>query len=169
MENNENIEQIIEQTPNDMELGKEIRSRKNKFKEELELMNDKYIRLYSDFENFKKRKQSDIEKVKEDSILKCAEPIIEVYDDIKLSLVNIKDESVLDGINLILNKLKNGISKMGLEEISNDVYDPNIHDVISVLQPNSTDIIDVLSSGYKIGNQIVRYPKVILGKKQNNE
>ncbi len=166
MENNENIEQIIEQTPNDMELGKEIRSRKNKFKEELELMNDKYIRLYSDFENFKKRKQSDIEKVKEDSILKCAEPIIEVYDDIKLSLVNIKDESVLDGINLILNKLKNGISKMGLEEISNDVYDPNIHDVISVLQPDSTDIIDVLSSGYKIGDRIVRYPKVILGKKQ---
>lgn len=166
MENNENIEQIIEQTPNDMELGKEIRSRKNKFKEELELMNDKYIRLYSDFENFKKRKQSDIEKVKEDSILKCAEPIIEVYDDIKLSLVNIKDESVLDGINLILNKLKSGISKMGLEEISNDVYDPNIHDVISVLQPDSTDIIDVLSSGYKIGDRIVRYPKVILGKKQ---
>ena len=166
MENNENIEQIIEQTPNDMELGKEIRSRKNKFKEELELMNDKYIRLYSDFENFKKRKQSDIEKVKEDSILKCAEPIIEVYDDIKLSLVNIKDDSVLDGINLILNKLKNGISKMGLEEISNDVYDPNIHDVISVLQPDSTDIIDVLSSGYKIGDRIVRYPKVILGKKQ---
>ena len=169
MENNENIEQIIEQTPNDMELGKKIRSRKNKFKEELELMNDKYIRLYSDFENFKKRKQSDIEKVKEDSILKCAEPIIEVYDDIKLSLVNIKDESVLDGINLILNKLKSGISKMGLEEISNDVYDPNIHDVISVLQPDSTDIIDVLSSGYKIGDRIVRYPKVILGKKQNNE
>ncbi len=166
MENNENIEQIIEQTPNDMELGKKIRSRKNKFKEELELMNDKYIRLYSDFENFKKRKQSDIEKVKEDSILKCAEPIIEVYDDIKLSLVNIKDDSVLDGINLILNKLKNGISKMGLEEISNDVYDPNIHDVISVLQPDSTDIIDVLSSGYKIGDRIVRYPKVILGKKQ---
>ena len=114
MENNENIEQIIEQTPNDMELGKKIRSRKNKFKEELELMNDKYIRLYSDFENFKKRKQSDIEKVKEDSILKCVEPIIEVYDDIKLSLVNIKDESVLDGINLILDKLKNGISKISI-------------------------------------------------------
>lgn len=163
----EDINKIIDETSNDMKLGEKVRKNKENIKsiiEENKNINDKYIRLYSDFENFKKRKNSEIEQIKESTIIKTSESILDLYDDIKMSLSNIKDEETINGINLIIDKLKKGISKIGLTEIDNTSYDPDIHDVVSVLS-DGNDIIDVISNGYKYNDKIVRYPKVILGKK----
>jgi len=51
----------------------------------------------------------------------------------------------------------------GIESIQTDKYDSDIHEVISIINPNGTNIIDVISKGYSLNGKPFRYPKVILG------
>lgn len=124
---------------------------------------DMYLRLYADMENLKKRltkeKNESIERTK----IRMIESILDMDNDISIALKNIKGE-IPEGVSLIVKKLKNFLKSQAIEEILVDKYDPDLHEVISVIETGEEKIVEVVSNGYKMGDKIVRYPKIILSK-----
>ena len=122
-----------------------------------------YVRLYADMDNLKKRltkeKNESVEKTK----IKMIESILDMDNDISIALKNMGGD-IPEGVNLIVKKLKNFLKSQGIEEILVDKYDPDIHEVISVIETGEEKIVEVVSNGYKMGDRVVRYPKIILSK-----
>lgn len=124
---------------------------------------DMYVRLYADMENLKKRlakeKNDSVEKTK----IKMIESILDMDNDISIALKNMSGD-IPEGVNLIVKKLKNFLKSQGIEEILVDKYDSDIHEVISVIETGEEKIVEVVSNGYKMGDKIIRFPKIIISK-----
>ena len=78
--------------------------------------------------------------------------------------------AIVDAMNKALNKalktpaVAEKFKSQGIEEILVDKYDPDIHEVISVIETGEEKIVDIVSNGYKMGDRVVRYPKIIISK-----
>ena len=122
---------------------------------------DQYLRLYADFENYKRR----VQKEKEDLVLntktKSLNSILDLDNDLHIAKKSIGES---DGINMILNKVHTFLKSQGIEEIQSESYDSDLHEVVSVLETGEEKIIDVVSKGYSINGKPFRYPKIILSK-----
>lgn len=127
-------------------------------------LNDKYIRLYADFDNYKKRVLRDKEEIILNTKKKMLESIIELDDDISIAIKNTKDESSREGLNLILNKVSKFLKSNGAEEIDTEIYNPDLHDVITVIETGEEKVLEVLSKGWTIDGKPFKYPKVVLSK-----
>lgn len=131
---------------------------------QLQEANDKYIRLYAEFDNYRKRVQREKEDLVTSTKSLMVSPILDMDNDIAFAINSIKDESSKQGVQLIAQKLKSFLKSQNIEEIQTDSYDDNLHEVISVVQTGKVEIIEVVSKGYKIGNKILRFPKIVLSK-----
>lgn len=127
-------------------------------------LEDKYIRIYSDFENYKKRTLKEKEEIVENTKISMLHSIFDIDNDINIAIKNIKDEESKEGVKLIANKITNFLKKHGIEEIQTDIYDEDLHDVISVLNTGEKGIIEVISKGYTLNGKPFKHPKIILGK-----
>ena len=135
--------------------------KETKTKETKAELKDKYLRLYAEFENYKKRAQKEKEEIKITTKVSTLSSILDVNDDLHIASKQIKSE----GIDLILSKLESFLKKQGIETIQTETYDPDIHEVISVVPTGDENkIVDVINKGYKFNDKVIRYPKVILGK-----
>ncbi len=132
--------------------------------EKLKESEDKYLRLYAEFENYKKR----VHKQKEDLVLetktKMLSSILDMDSDISIAIRTIKNKDAKKGVSLIVSKLETFLKNQGIESIQTDIYDTDVHEVISIVNIGESKIIDVASKGYSINGKIFRYPKIILGK-----
>lgn len=131
--------------------------------EQLQDANDKYLRIYAEFDNYRKR----VVKEKEDLVLntktKMLSAVLDIDNDISIALKSISDKDK-EGIELILKKLESFLKSHGVESIQTEQYDSNLHEVISVLEIGEDKIIDVITKGYSVNGKTVRFPKIILGK-----
>ena len=151
-----------------MENTKELESdqiKKNSWTEdEVEeiksILENKFLRLYADFENYKKR----VSKEKEELVIQTKSSLLNPILDLENELTLAKKSTNEEGVILIWEKFQKFLTDNNIEVVQTDVYDPYLHDVISVLETGEEKILDVVSRGYKIDNKIIRYPKVILGK-----
>lgn len=123
-------------------------------------LNDKYLRLYAEFENYKKRTHKEKEDIKNFAKLETLAVILDVDNDLFIASNKIKNE----GVNLILSKLDNFLKSQGIEAIQNEKYDADIHEVISVVETGKEGIVEVVSKGYTLNGRIIRHPKVIISK-----
>jgi len=123
-------------------------------------LNDKYLRLYADFENYRKR----VQKEKEELIIKTKvdtlSTILDIDNDLSIAFKNEKSE----GLKLIMNKLDNFLKSQGIESIQTQEYDSDIHEVITIVDTGKEGILDVSSKGYTYNGNIIRYPKVVLSR-----
>ena len=172
------IIELIEENPNDMILGSKIRQlyweaeddgsddpekkiwKKDEIDEIKSELNDKYLRLYADFENYKKRVQKEKEEIRNSTKSNTLSAILDMDNDLSIASTKIDQK----GIELIMTKLSSFLKSQGVETVQTESYDPDIHEVISIIETGEEKIIDVVSKGYSINGTIVRYPKVILGK-----
>lgn len=122
---------------------------------------DLYLRLYADFDNYKKRAIKDREDATAQVRINTISSILDLDNDLSLAKKNLPDS---EGLNLIFQKLNNFLKSQGIEEIQTETYDEDLHEVVSVLETGENKIIDVISKGYKIGEKPFRYPKIILSK-----
>ena len=122
---------------------------------------DLYLRLYADFDNYKKRALKDREDSTVQVKINLISSILDLDNDLSLAKKNLPES---EGLNLIFQKLNNFLKSQGIEEIQTETYDSDVHEVISVLETGESKIIDVISKGYKIGERPFRYPKIILSK-----
>ena len=150
-------------------LKSQIQSLQNEIKEE----KDKFLRLFAEFENYKKRtskERLDLYKTASQELMTALLPII---DDLKRASVEFeksKEKSLVEGFSLINNKFSDTLKSQGLvliEVNKGDEFDAEIHEAITQI-PAENDkmkgkIIDITEQGYKLGEKIIRYPKVVVG------
>lgn len=140
----------------------------SKLKQERDDNNDKYVRLYAEFENYKKRSLKDKEDAVESTKIRTLNGVLDLDNDLKYAKVEISkidNETLKSGLNLILDKVSKFIIQQGIQEIQTDTYDSDLHEVISVLPIGEDKIVEVLAKGYTLNGKVIRYPKIILGKK----
>jgi molecular chaperone GrpE len=122
---------------------------------------DSYLRLYAEFDNYKKR----VNKEKEDLIfntkVKMLQSVLDMDNDLYFALKSSADDS---GVRLIAQKLESFLKSQGVESIQTETYDEDLHEVISVMEVGESKIIDVASKGYTLNGKPFRYPKIVLGK-----
>ena len=139
---------------------------------EKEELNDRFLRLYSEFENYKKRTN----KEKIDLIATASEKVIlgllPIVDDFERAIAQnekIEDVSVLkEGFELIYNKLLALLKRFEVEEIiaMNETFDTDLHEAVSHLPAQSEEekgkIMDVTQKGYKLKDKVIRFAKVVV-------
>lgn len=122
---------------------------------------DQYLRLYADFENYKKRTQKEKEELVLNTKTKMVNSILDLDNDLHIAKKSIGES---EGINIILNKVQTFLKYQGIEEVQTQSYDSDLHEVVSMLETGEEKIIDVISKGYSINGKPFRYPKIILSK-----
>ena len=177
MSTKENIqEEEIKDSENNSQVNEnqEVDEVKPTSEELIQLEKDKYLRLFAEFENYKKRtskERIELFKTASQELMTSLLPIMDDFDRGLAEIKKVKDKELLKGMQLINDKLKNTLVQKGLTEIQvkkGDVFDAEIHEAITQI-PAPTEklkgkIIDAIEKGYKLGDKIIRYPKVVIGQ-----
>lgn len=129
--------------------------------------------MFAEFENYKKRTSKERIELFSTASRELMTALLPILDDFERGLNEIEkssDKDLLQGMQLIYNKFKNTLDQKGLKELEvkqGDVFDAEIHEAISQIPAPSKKlkgkIIDVVEKGYKLGETIIRFPKVVLG------
>jgi molecular chaperone GrpE len=148
-------------------------SLEDQLKEELQQEKDKFLRLFAEFENYKKRtsrERIELFKTANEELMTVLLPILDDFDRGLNEIKKAKDKELLKGMELISNKLTNSLNQKGLGQIevqTGDAFDVELHEAITQIPAPSEDlkgkIIDVVEKGYKLGEKVIRYPKVVVG------
>ena len=143
-------------------------------KKDLSQEKDKFLRLFAEFENYKKRtskERIELFRTANEEVMTVLLPILDDFDRGISELKKTNDEELLIGMELINNKLKNSLIQKGLTIISTnagEVFDVELHEAITQIPAPSDDlkgkIVDVVEKGYKLGDKIIRFPKVVIGQ-----
>ncbi len=129
---------------------------------ELDLLNDKFLRKCAEFENYKRRVQKDKEELVLNTKNKILSAILDMDNDVSLALKSMG--KVDEGVLLIVQKLDTFLKSQGVETIQTETYDDELHEVISVVPTGKDEVIQVVSKGYMLNGKLLRHPKIIIGK-----
>ena len=132
--------------------------------EQLRNSEDKFLRIYAEFENYKKRVQKEKDDLVSNTKTRMLTAVLDVDSDITIALKSIKNKEAKQGVSLIAQKLETFLKNQGIETVQTDTYDDELHEVISILKPGAKKIIDVVTKGYTLNGKIFRYPKIVLGE-----
>jgi len=172
--NEEEFEPVVNQESTENEEDKEITNDCDELKDLLKIELDKYLRLFAEFENYKRRtarERLELLKSANQELMSALLPIVDDFDRGLKEIKKVKDKNLLKGMQLIYDKLTKTLSQKGLEVVEvkkGDTFDAEIHEAITQIPAPSEDlkgkIVDVIEKGYKLGDKIIRYPKVIIGQ-----
>ncbi|MDA0937020.1 MAG: nucleotide exchange factor GrpE [Bacteroidetes bacterium] len=144
-----------------------------KLNEELKNEKDKYLRLFAEFENFKKRTAKERIELFKTAGQEVIGAILPVLDDFDRAITQTPEERAneIEGFKLIQNKLNDVLKSNGLEVTETkigDVFDAEIHEAITLIPAQKDSekgkIIDITEKGYQLGDKIIRFPKVVVGQ-----
>ncbi|MGO3237074.1 MAG: nucleotide exchange factor GrpE [Psychroflexus halocasei] len=162
-----------EQEAQDVEEKKEL-SKEEQLEESLNAEKDRYLRLFAEFENYKRRtskERIELFKTAGEEVMQALLPILDDFDRALVELKKSKDKESFSGVELISNKFRETLRSKGLEPIavkSGDTFDADLHEAVTQIPAPSDDlkgkIIDLIEKGYTLGDKIIRYPKVVTGK-----
>jgi molecular chaperone GrpE len=124
---------------------------------------DKYLRLMAEFDNYKKRVTKEKEELKDIVKIKTLKSILDVNSELEIATNSVDSETKKQFI-LFTDKIKKFLEKENISEIPCDIYNEDIHEVISVVPNDKLEILNVVSKGYRIKDKIIQYPKIVLGK-----
>ena len=170
------IQDSVENTAKNTENQQEEAIEKSELEiaqEALAAEKDRYMRLFAEFENYKRRtakERLDLFVTASEDVLSALLPVV---DDFERALPELEkgDKKLFEGVDLIYKKMLNTLEKKGLEKITvkaGDSFDADLHEAITQIPAPNEDlkgkIIDTVEQGYKLGEKIIRYPKVVLGK-----
>lgn len=149
-------------------------SAEEKLQEELAKEKDKFLRLFAEFENYKKRtskERIELFKTASQGVMQAMLPVLDDFDRAWIEIEKSNDENLITGVELISNKFRTTLKDNGLELVEvaqGDVFNADYHEAITQIPAPSDDlkgkIIDVVEKGYKLGDKIIRYPKVVIGQ-----
>lgn len=173
----ENKEEIKEKKSK----AKSKKSKKNNAQEQIEELEiqlaeakDKHLRLFAEFENFKKRNTRERFELMKTAAQDTMNTILPVLDDFDRAKKAAEDESsteqLSDGVLMVYNKIYTVLGNKGLKpmESTGEVFDPELHEAITEI-PAPTDemkgkIVDTVEKGYYLNDKIIRFAKVVVGK-----
>lgn len=169
IENNQNnsedldskIEERVEEISKEEQLSQDLTSEK-----------DKFLRLFAEFENYKRRttkERIELFKTANQEVLLALLPVLDDFDRAMIEINKSEDELLSKGVELIFDKLKTTLVSKGLEEVdvkTGDAFDADFAEAITQIPAPKMKgkIVDVLEKGYKLGDKIIRFPKVVIGQ-----
>jgi len=135
---------------------------------------DKFLRLFAEFENYKRRtakERIELFSTASEEVMISLLPVLDDFDRASAEIEKDKDNEILKGVLLIKNKLSDSLKSKGLSLIEvnkGDGFNADYHEAVTQIPASSKDmkgkIIDVIEKGYKLGEKVIRYPKVVIGK-----
>lgn len=150
------------------------RTTEEKLSEDLQNEKDKHLRLFAEFENYKKRtgrERIELFKTAGQEVVMAVLPVLDDFDRALKEFSEDQEDVHVQGMVLISNKLKENMKQKGLEvsqTIPGDVFNADNHEAVTQIPAPTDDmkgkIIDVLEKGYTLGGKIIRYPKVVIGQ-----
>ncbi|RZL33880.1 MAG: nucleotide exchange factor GrpE [Pedobacter sp.] len=173
----ENIKDSVDNTAeqNENEVSEPVveLSVEEKLQQQVTELNDKYLRLFAEFDNFKRRTQKERVELLQTAGKDIVVSLLPVLDDferaIKATEKSTEVAPVREGIELVQTKLKSILSQKGLKEIEslNTPFDTDLHEAITQI-PSPTEeqkgkVIDQLEKGYTLNDKVVRFAKVVVG------
>ena len=167
-ENNESAEKVSDQTP--VNTPEEISV--EKLQTELAEQKEKFIRLYSEFENFRRRtakEKLDLIQSANEQLIKTLLPVIDDFDRAEKSFRD-KNDKELEGFFLIHSKFKKVLEQAGVKMMdikAGSEFNPDFHEAITQIPaPDETlkgKIVDVIEPGYLLNDKVIRFAKVVVG------
>jgi molecular chaperone GrpE len=143
-------------------------------KAQLKELEDKYLRLFAEFENYKKRVRKENETLiitASESVMRSILPVLDDFERAKkMSDDENSTEHFSEGVSLVYEKLFSTLKSAGLElvDCTNAEFNPEEHEAIAELpaadESMKNKIIDTVEKGYKLNSKIIRFPKVVVGK-----
>ena len=135
---------------------------------------DKFLRLFAEFENYKRRtakERIELFSTASEEVMVSLLPILDDFDRASAEIEKDNDNEIFKGVLLIKNKLFDSLKSKGLALIEvnkGDGFNADNHEAVTQIPAPTKDmqgkIIDVIEKGYKLGEKVIRYPKVVIGK-----
>ena len=164
----------LEMNANGEQLIVEELSLEEQLAQDLAREKDKFLRLFAEFENYKRRtakERLDLFKTANQEVLQAMLPVLDDFDRALNEIKKSDDDVLLKGVELIHEKLKNTLNSKGLEEVEvkvGDIFNADFAEAITQIPAPSPNlkgkIVDILEKGYKLGDKIIRFPKVVIGQ-----
>ena len=148
-------------------------SEKEQLEEQLANEKDKFLRLFAEFENFRKRtarERLELFATANEDVMRSILPVLDDFDRAIAQMETLGESEHLTGFNLISTKLRDNLSAKGLALVEikkGDTFNADIAEAITQI-PAGDDfkgkVYDVVEKGYKLGDKIIRFPKVVIGQ-----
>ena len=159
----DNSNQAVENQVDEVNLEDQVKEEK-----------DKFLRLFAEFENYKRRtakERIELFSTASEEVMVSLLPILDDFDRASAEIEKDNDNEIFKGVLLIKNKLFDSLKSKGLALIEvkkGDEFNADDHEAVTQIPAPSKKmegkIIDVIEKGYKLGEKVIRYPKVVIGK-----
>lgn len=169
----DNVDQPTENVPETAEQTEQGNSETEKLQAELAEMKDKYLRMYSEFENFKRRTSKERIDTLQTANRELMVALLPTLDDFERTTKSLESsdniEALKEGIKLVYNKFQRTLEQKGLKplEAKGTTFDSELHEAVTQIPAPSEDlkgkVVDELEKGYYLNDKIVRYAKVVIG------
>ena len=132
---------------------------------EIAELNDKYLRLYAEYDNFRRRSAKEREGIYFDAKSDTLKNILPILDNMERATAFTEADKILEGMNLILKSFNESFAKMDVVEIEalGKTFDPNVHYAVMHVEDESfgeNEVVEVLQKGYICGDKVIRYAMV---------
>ena len=160
------------ETQKDKKKNKKLEAEIEKLQGELEAkeneiaeLNDKYLRLYAEYDNFRRRSAKERENVYFDAKSDTLKNVLPILDNMERATAFSEADKILEGMNLILKNFNEIFTKMDVKEIEalGKTFDPNLHYAVMHVEDESfgeNEVVEVLQKGYICGDKVIRYAMV---------
>ena len=171
-------EQEIIQAEENQDIEAEVVQEEPTSEELIQAEKDKFLRLFAEFENYKKRTTTERIELFKTAGQELMTSLLPIVDDFERALTHTEEDKenkvaaeLREGVLLIYQKFYKTLETKGLSKVktkAGDIFDAEIHEAITQIPAPSEDlkgkIIDCVEQGYKLGEKVVRYPKVVIGQ-----
>jgi molecular chaperone GrpE len=176
-EENKEQEEIVENTTEETTQKSEndtVEPQEPTAEEKIIELNDKYLRLYSEFDNYRKRTSKERIELFKTAGQDIMTDLVPIMDDFERALQNMDKKgdvkTIRQGVDLVFNKFKSTLESKGLKSFKSidQDFDPEIHEAITrIPAPNKKQIgkvVDEVEKGYMLNDKVIRYAKVVVGQ-----
>ncbi|WP_347525788.1 nucleotide exchange factor GrpE [Mucilaginibacter sp. CAU 1740] len=170
---NEGQEQAPETEATETQQEAATPTAEEKLKDELAQANDKYLRLYAEFDNFRRRtikEREEARKTEGKDVIVALLPVLDDFERAQRAMEKATEVApVKEGVALIQHKLKNILGQKGLKEMTSigTAFDADLHEAITNIPAPTDDqkgkVIDEMEKGYTLNDKVVRFAKVVVG------
>lgn len=145
--------------------NKELGDSLEKAQKEHDELQDKYLRVCAEYDNFRKRTQKERDGIFTDAYSDALKEILPIFDNLERAALYTEPDKLTEGLELIFKSAKEMLTKLGVEEFGavGEKFDPNIHNAVMHVEDESVgeeEIIEVFQKGYKRGDKIIRHAMV---------
>ena len=169
----------VQSGPNDVQqdaaaIEEPASDKTDNLEEELAAMNDKYLRLYSEYDNYRKRTQRERAELLKTASSDVITSLLPVLDDFERALKSVPEGdpaymALRDGVTLIYNKLSGTLNQLGLEPMKTMgvAFDTDFHEAVTNIPAPTPEakgtILDEIQKGYMLNGKVIRFAKVVVG------